>query len=228
MCPGSSPGRAENLPAHHQHQIPKHPRHREVETPSSSTTQYRVRGNWLGATDPNLYLSTNTGVNFSAATVSVNGTPLAYQNPPGSYYATSIPGAAAGTVLNLSMTVPEGTITGSAAIPSAPTITAPAAGASIRANTPLTITWDYPGPNPERFYLQLLGSGPLNYTVSDLAGTVRSHTVPADKVVVPTGGTASVFLYAVNDGQASLTGPVLPTSEMGVAAYTSVRFQIVP
>ncbi|WP_018464939.1 fibronectin type III domain-containing protein [Calidithermus timidus] len=200
----------------------------EVETPAGASTKYRVRGYWLGASNPNLYLSTDTGVNFSAATVSINGTTLAYQNPPGSYRAPSIPGATAGTVLNLSITVPEGTITGAAAIPEAPTLTFPTASASIPAGQPLTVTWNYTGSDPDRFYLQLLGNGPLNYVVTNIPGADRSHTIPADQVVVPTTGKAFLYLYAVNDGKASFSGPVLPTSEMGVQASTSVEFDIVP
>ncbi|GIW34825.1 fibronectin type III domain-containing protein [Meiothermus sp.] len=199
----------------------------EVETPALASTKYRVWGNWLGASNPNLYLSTDTGVAFSSATVTINGTPLTYLNPPGSYSATSIPGATAGTVLNLSITVPEGTINGSAAIPPAPILTAPAADARITANQPLTVTWSYTGPDPDRFYLHLLGNGPLNYVVTSIPGTNRSFTIPADQVVVPAGRTF-LFLYAINDGKASFSGPVLPTSEMGVAASTSVIFDIVP
>lgn len=200
----------------------------EVETPAAASTKYRVWGNWLGASTPNLYLSTDTGVIFSSATVTLNGTALTYQNPPGSYSAPSIPGATAGTVLNLSISVPEGTITASAAIPQTPTLSAPAPGARIFAGQPLTVIWNYTGPDPDRFYLQLLGNGPLYYIASSIPGTERSHTVPADKVLVPTSGKAFLFLYAINDGKASFSGPVLPTSEMGVAASTSVEFDIVP
>ncbi|WP_158539620.1 fibronectin type III domain-containing protein [Meiothermus sp. QL-1] len=200
----------------------------EVETPAAASTRYRVSGYWLGASDPNLYLVTDTGVVFSSATVTVNGTPLTYRNPPGSYYAPSLPGATAGTVLNLNITVPEGTITASAAIPQAPSLTAPAADARITENRPLTVTWNYTGPDPDRFYLHLLGDGPLNYVAANISGAERSFTIPADQVVVPAGGRASLFLYAVNDGKASFSGPVLPTSAMGVAASTSVIFDIVP
>ncbi|MCX7782314.1 MAG: hypothetical protein N2318_01570 [Meiothermus sp.] len=200
----------------------------EVETPAVASTQYRVRGNWLGASNPNLYLFTDTGVVFSSATVTLNSTSLTYQNPPGAYFAPSIPGATAGTVLNLSITVPEGTITGAAAIPATPTLTFPTASARIPAGQPLTITWNYTDPDPDRFYLQLLGNGPLYYLKADIPGAARSHTISADQVVVPTSGKAFLFLYAINDGKASFSGPVLPTSEMGVAASTSVEFDIVP
>ncbi len=130
----------------------------EVETPTVGA-RYRVNGYWLGASNPNLYLFTDRGVNFSGATVTVNGTPLNYRNPPGAYYAPSIPGAGPGTRLELSIEVPEGTITGAAVIPEAPSLTAPTPGASLPAGQPLTVTWSHPGPDPDRFYLLLLGSG---------------------------------------------------------------------
>jgi hypothetical protein len=198
----------------------------ELETPAAATTRYRVRGFWLGASNPNLYLRTDTGVNYPGATVRVNGVQLNFRNPPESYYAPSIPGATTGTVLNLEIAVPEGTITGAAAIPPAPSITAPAADATVPANQPLTVTWEHTGPDPDRFYLHLLGNG-LDYLVWDIPGDQRSHTIPADRVVPPSGGRASLYLRAVNDGKSNFTGPVLDTSEMGVASLSSVEFDIV-
>lgn len=201
----------------------------EVETLAAATTTYRVTGDWLGASIPNLYLVTDTGVNFSAATVTVNGTALTYTDPPGAYRASALPGAGAGTVLNLSVTVPEGTITGSATIPEVPTITAPAADALLPPATALTVTWSFTGPDPDRFHLHLLGNGPLNHLVTAIPGSARSYTVPADQVVRPSsGGRAFLFLSAVNDGRSSLTGPVLDTSSLGVAATSSVLFDIGP
>ena len=198
----------------------------ELETPAAATTRYRVRGFWLGASNPNLYLHTDTGVNYPGATVRVNDVQLNFRNPPGSYYAPSIPGATTGTVLNLEIAVPEGTITGAAAIPPAPSITAPAADATVPANQPLTVTWEHTGPDPDRFYLHLLGNG-LDYLVWDIPGDQRSHTIPADRVVPPSSGRARLQLRAVNDGKASFRGPVLDTSEMGVASLSSVVFDIV-
>ena len=198
----------------------------ELETPAAATTRYRVRGFWLGASNPNLYLRTDTGVNYPGATVRVNDVQLNFRNPPGSYYAPSIPGATTGTVLNLEIAVPEGTITGAAAIPPAPSITAPAADATVPANQPLTVTWEHTGPDPDRFYLHLLGNG-LDYLVWDIPGDQRSHTIPADRVVPPSSGRARLQLRAVNDGKASFRGPVLDTSEMGVASLSSVVFDIV-
>jgi hypothetical protein len=198
----------------------------ELETPAAATTRYRVRGFWLGASNPNLYLHTDTGVNYPGATVRVNGVQLNFRNPPGSYYAPSIPGATTGTVLNLEIAVPEGTITGAAAIPPAPTVVTPAADATVPANQPLTVTWEHTGPDPDRFYLHLLGNG-LDYLVWDIPGDQRSHTIPADRVVPPSSGRARLQLRAVNDGKASFRGPVLDTSEMGVASLSSVVFDIV-
>jgi hypothetical protein len=182
----------------------------------------------LGASNPNLYLRTDTGVNYPDASVTVNGTALIFNSSSGSYSAPSIPGATAGTVLDLRVVVPEGTINSSAAIPSKPNLTAPAADASISANQPLTVTWEYTGPNPDRFYLHLVGNGPLNYIASNIPGDQRSHTVPAGSVVLPSTGRAFVFLHAVNDGKTTFSGPVLDTSEMGVAAISQVVFDIVP
>lgn len=199
----------------------------EVETPAMTSTQYQVRGSWLGARNANLYLTTDRGVNYSAATVRINGTTLTYRNPPGSYFASSIPGASAGTVLQLEIEVPEGLISASATIPETPSIAEPRANASVRAGQPLTVTWEYPGPDPDRFYLQLVGNGPTNYA-ENLPGTLRSHTIPGERVVVPTSGRVFLYLYAVNDGQGSFSGPALPNSQMGVAAWTSVEFDIVP
>ena len=198
----------------------------ELETPAAATTRYRVRGFWLGASNPNLYLHTDTGVNYPGATVRVNDVQLNFRNPPGSYYAPSIPGATTGTVLNLEIAVPEGTITGAAAIPPAPSITAPAADATVPANQPLTVTWEHTGPDPDRFHLHLSGNG-LSYVVSNIPGDQRSHTIPADRVVPPSSGRARLQLRAVNDGKASFRGPVLDTSEMGVASLSSVVFDIV-
>ena len=198
----------------------------ELETPAAATTRYRVRGFWLGASNPNLYLRTDTGVNYPGATVRVNGVQLNFRNPPGSYYAPSIPGATTGTVLNLEIAVPEGTITATATIPPAPTIVIPAADATVPANQPLTVTWEHTGPDPDRFYLHLLGNG-LDYLVWDIPGDQRSHTIPADRVVPPSSGRARLQLRAVNDGKASFRGPVLDTSEMGVASLSSVVFDIV-
>ena len=198
----------------------------ELETPAAATTRYEVTGFWLGASHPNLYLLTDTGVKYPRATVRVNDVQLNFQNPPGSYYARSIPGATTGTVLNLEIAVPEGTITGAAAIPPAPSITAPAADATVPANQPLTVTWEHTGPDPDRFYLHLLGNG-LDYLVWDIPGDQRSHTIPADRVVPPSSGRARLQLRAVNDGKASFRGPVLDTSEMGVASLSSVVFDIV-
>jgi hypothetical protein len=198
----------------------------ELETPAAATTRYEVTGFWLGASDPNLYLRTDTGVKYPGATVRVNGVQLNFQNPPGSYYAPSIPGATTGTVLNLEIAVPEGTITGTAAIPPAPTIVTPAADATVPANQPLTVTWEHTGPDPDRFYLHLLGNG-LAYVVWNIPGHQRSHTIPADRVVPPSSGRALLELHAVNDGKASFRGPVLDTSEMGVASLSRVVFDIV-
>ncbi len=200
----------------------------ELETPTATTTRYRIRGFWLGASNPNLYLRTDTGVNYPDAGVTVNGTALIFNSSSGSYSAPSLPGATAGTVLDLKVVVPEGTITSSAAIPSKPNLTAPAADASISANQPLTVTWEYTGPNPDRFYLHLVGNGPLNYIASNIPGDQRSHTVPAGSVILPSTGRAFVFLHAVNDGKTTFSGPVLDTSEMGVAAISQVVFDIVP
>jgi hypothetical protein len=198
----------------------------ELETPAAATTRYEVTGFWLGASDPNLYLRTDTGVKYPGATVRVNGVQLNFQNPPGSYYAPSIPGATTGTVLNLEIAVPEGTITATAAIPPAPTIVTPAADATVPANQPLTVTWEHTGPDPDRFHLHLLGNG-LAYVVWNIPGHQRSHTIPADRVVPPSSGRARLELRAVNDGKASFRGPVLDTSEMGVASLSRVVFDIV-
>ncbi len=198
-----------------------------VETPTAGA-RYRIQGFWLGASNPNLYLSTDQGVNFSGATVTVNGTSLPYRNPPGSYYAPSIPGAGPGTRLELSIEVPEGRIEGAAAIPEAASLTAPTPGASLPAGQPLTVTWSHPGPDPDRFYLQLLGSGSLNYVANNIPGSERSHTISGEQLNASSNAVVFIYLYAVNDGQSSLTGPVLPTSRMGVASRTSVEFQIVP
>jgi hypothetical protein len=198
----------------------------ELETPAAATTRYEVTGFWLGASDPNLYLLTDTGVNYPGATVRVNDVQLNFRNPPGSYYAPSIPGATTGTVLNLEIAVPEGTITGAAAIPPAPTIVTPAADATVPANQPLTVTWEHTGPDPDRFHLHLLGDG-LDYVVWNIPGHQRSHTIPADQVVPPSSGRALLVLRAVNDGKASFRGPVLDTSEMGVASLSRVVFDIV-
>jgi len=198
----------------------------ELETPAAATTRYRVRGFWLGASDPNLYLLTDTGVKYPEATVRVNDVQLNFRNPPGSYYAPSIPGATTGTVLNLEIAVPEGTITATAAIPPAPTIVTPTADATVPANQPLTVTWEHTGPDPDRFHLHLLGDG-LDYVVQNIPGHQRSHTIPADRVVPPSSGRALLVLRAVNDGKASFRGPVLDTSEMGVASLSRVVFDIV-
>ena len=129
-------------------------------------------------------------------------------------------------MLNLEIAVPEGTITGTAAIPPAPTIATPAADATVPANQPLTVTWEHTGPDPDRFHLHLLGNG-LAYVVRNIPGHQRSHTIPADQVVPPSGGRASLYLRAVNDGKSNFTGPVLDTSEMGVASLSRVVFDIV-
>jgi hypothetical protein len=179
----------------------------ELETPAAATTRYEVTGFWLGASHPNLYLRTDTGVNYPGATVRVNDVQLNFRNPPGSYYAPSIPGA-------------------TAAIPPAPTIVTPAADATVPANQPLTVTWEHTGPDPDRFHLHLLGSG-LDYVVWNIPGHQRSHTIPADRVVPPSSGRARLVLRAANDGKASFRGPVLDTSEMGVASLSSVVFDIV-
>lgn len=203
----------------------------EVQTPAAATTRYRVMGQWLGASDPNVYLITDSGVNYNAATVSINGVVLTYYPSPGSYRVSAIPGVTAGTVLNLTIAVPEGTITAQAAVPPAPTITAPAAGSSVPANTALTVSWTYSDPNPDRFHLHLLGNGPTNYVNAYIPGTERSFTIPADQVVRPAPDPNSdVFIYlrAVNDGKDSFTGPVLSTSEMGVATPTSITLKIGP
>ena len=198
----------------------------ELETPAAATTRYEVAGYWLGASDPNLYLLTDTGVKYPRATVRVNDVQLNFQNPPGSYYAPSIPGATTGTVLNLEIAVPEGTITATAAIPPAPTIVTPAADATVPANQALTVTWEHTGPDPDRFHLHLLGNG-LAYVVRNIPGDQRSHTIPADRVVPPSSRRARLVLRAANDGKASFRGPVLDTSEMGVASLSSVVFDIV-
>jgi hypothetical protein len=199
----------------------------KVQTPVEASTKYRITGYWLGAGIPNIYISTDTGVNFSGATAAVNETTLTYVNPPGAYRATAIPDAAAGTLLSLNITVPEGTITAEDVIPGTPSITSPVSSADVTENQPLEVNWTYTGTDPDRFYLQLLGNGP-NYVVSDLPGTARTLTIPAEEVIMPSSGSTYIFLYAVNDGKDSFTGPFLPTSEMGIAASTNVQFDIVP
>jgi hypothetical protein len=152
---------------------------------------------------------------------------LSFQSSPGSYYAAEIPGAVAGTTLNLSIIVPEGTISAQDVIPETPTITVPAENTEVMENQALEVTWTYSGAEPDRFYLQLLGNGP-NYIVSDRPGTARSLTIPAEEVVIPSSGSVFIYLYAVNDGKDSFSGPFLPSSELGIAASTRVQFEIVP
>lgn len=200
----------------------------EVQTSATATTKYRVRGNWLGASNPNLYIATDTGVNYSGATMSLNGTALSFRASPGSYYASSVPGATTGTVLNLSITVPEGTIVAQGSIPQTPVISAPAANANITAGQALTVTWTYLGTDPDRFYLQLLGATPVNFISANIPGTARSLTIPASEVKVPSSGLVSMSLRAVNDAKGSFTGPVVADSFMGIASATDIQFNIVP
>jgi hypothetical protein len=201
----------------------------EVQTLAAASTKYNINGNWLGSSNPNMYLYTDTGVNFTAATVTLNGTPLTVGASSGSYYAPSLPGASpAGTVLNLNITVPEGVITAQASIPQAPVITAPTTSTNATVNTALTVTWTYPGGNPDRFFLQLNGNG-VYYVLNEIPGTDRSAIIPADQIKLPTSGNVVVlYLKAVNDGKSSFTGPFMDTSAMGVATEAQVNFKTVP
>jgi alpha-tubulin suppressor-like RCC1 family protein len=142
------------------------------------------------------------GASFSGANVTLTSgsTGVLIPNIGGMTYSTnSYVMPASGQQLTLTVTDGVNTASGSVAVPSRPTITAPTPGLVVPAASPLTVTWTVaPNINPGRFEIQGCWPTPCGGNSWATPGaTVRSHTLAAN--FFPIGSAVSMVLYAVND-----------------------------
>jgi hypothetical protein len=178
-------------------------------TPGDSL--YFVSARVFDGTD--IYVTeSSTGTPFPSAIVKVNGTTIPFG---GGRFQGSIADIAPGETVELEITVPEGTISGSVTMPSAPDITAPAIGSSVSAANPLTLSWDIVE-SPANYRLGY-GTDPYESALAVFAnavGSSRSYSftdIPANK-------TLNLYVMAINE-TTSFTGPVAPGSGLYAENY---------
>jgi alpha-tubulin suppressor-like RCC1 family protein/uncharacterized protein YjbI with pentapeptide repeats len=160
------------------------------------------------------------GASFSGATVTLvsGATTVTVPNIGGFTYSTNaftLP--ASGQSVTVTVTDGVNTATGSATVPGRPTITAPTAGSSIPAASPLTVAWTLTpaAPDPVRFKVEGFCTLPCSSgSWKSEAATARSSTLGAG--FFPAGTGVEMAVYAVND--LPLTGNVVTGSGLVVNA----------
>jgi hypothetical protein len=152
-----------------------------------------------GNTRVDLNLSDATAA-FPSATVKVNGVGIAFVG--GRYQGTLGARLATGDLVSLSITVPEGEITASLAMPTPATITAPTAGAVLPAGS-VQINWTTTAEASKYRGGLYLTPYDQNFAPSfNTSGTGRTATVPG----MPAGKSVSAYVIAENE-TSTFTGP---------------------
>jgi hypothetical protein len=175
---------------------------------------YDVVGSLFNSDEGNSRVQINVSsanVPFASATVKVNGTTIPFTSTYGVQLGERL---AAGAMVDLSITVPEGEIRASAAMPEAAVVTAPVAGTML-AGGDVLVTWTTPL-QPSRFRGGM-GLNPYdpNYNPNfNVAGAERNATLTG----LPAGKSARVYVVAFNEAQ-NFTGPVKAGSSFAVEAF---------
>jgi hypothetical protein len=141
------------------------------------------------------------GVTLSDAEVLVNGQSI----PPssgleGSYYGTLASPAAPGQPVALEVRWNGLTVTGSATMPTAPQVTAPAEADVVSAGATLEVAWNC-AVEPDRFVVVASWWCPtacLEVVAFDAPGTARALTIPGGKL--PAGQQVGISVHAFNNG----------------------------
>lgn len=172
-----------------------------------------ITGDAAYPTRADIFVETSDGATFSSATVRVNGETLPAL---GVSYAGNLKTLITpGSQILLEVVVPEGTISSTLTMPSAPTITAPNNGASVSAAQPLNLAWTSPA-SPS-YFLAAYATVPYDanfYTVATLTGDKRSHSFSG----FPSNKTLSVIVTPYNETK-TLSGPTVPNASLFSARF---------
>ena len=168
----------------------------------------RIQGSDMGPMFNHVSLTLG-GVTVDGATVTVNGE-TATQNAPGDSYHVTFGGpVAVGGQLDLDVTVGAQAYEGLGNVPEPPAVTAPADAASFAVAAPIQVDWTSTT-DPDRFAIFV--DGPVNYQNLEIAGTLRTFTIPGGTLSTP--GSYSISVFSYEDG--AFTGPVHPESRMSI------------
>jgi hypothetical protein len=183
----------------------------------------RIYNSATGDTRVDLTLSDALAA-FPSATVKVNGVSISFAG--GRYQGTMGVRLAPGDLANLSITVPEGEITASPAMPTPATITAPTASAVLTAGS---VQVDWATTAEATKYRGGLGLDPYDSSFApsfNASGTARSTTFTG----VPAGKNVRAYVIAIGE-TSSFTGPSATGSTLAIEAFepsSAVTFTTAP
>ncbi len=161
---------------------------------------------------------TQGGVAVDGATVEVNGQAAVQPAPGENYQVTLAAPVAAGGLIALELDFGVVHVEGTATVPEAPVVTAPADGALIPWIEDIDVAWTSTADASAGWVAAVYDPGYLFY-VSTTNPAARTLVIPGG--FVNPGGPYQVTVHAVNAGE--LTGPVSLTSTMNVRSENVVK-----
>ena len=178
-----------------------------------------VSGADMGVSGQEINLSRGPAA-LSGAEVLVNGTRMA-ETAPGHYAGQLAVPLAAGAPIEVVIHAGADTVTGTAVVPTVPTLLTPLGGTTVHLGTPLDFTW-IDASNPDEFRVGIRYNGLAElaaYGPAVRAGTVVTSRIPSNTT------SLAAFIDAYADG--TFTGPANPGSRMRVR-QSGVTVSIVP
>jgi hypothetical protein len=144
------------------------------------------------------------------ATVTINGTALS-ETASGQYSGTLPAALGTGSAVNLMVIDGTDTVTGTANIPAAPTVTSPANNTMFQQGSPIPLVWTAAS-NPDRFLAGIEDSDGFA-VVDSLGGSARTATLVTTNLSID---VTSVIGFVVAYQNGSFTGDAHPASRMNV------------
>ncbi len=177
--------------------------------------RYKVEGTDMGAKFQNIRLTRGVS-NLSTATVKSNSAPIPYVASSAIYQGNLPSVLPVGAAVNVLSADGDCLVFSYDFVPESTVLVTPTAGESFDIASAIPVSWTS-ATNPDRFVVSATwveGTSGFSWRSGDLAGTVRSFSVPANSL--PANTSVKIRVYAYNDGTENFIGSFETGSKMAI------------